>query len=132
MMSYIDLNWDFSQFDRDNMNRFLAAEYVTNANLIAADILAAPDPGPAAEELRAADAAIGRAKAAFAAHRYLEAVTFAKQAYDLVRKGAAEARVAVVGSEAGTTVELPPHRHRDLPIPAAVDRIGPDSHRARQ
>lgn len=22
MMSYIDLNWDFSQFDRDNMNRF--------------------------------------------------------------------------------------------------------------
>ena len=25
MMSYIDLNWDFSQFDRDNSDRFLAA-----------------------------------------------------------------------------------------------------------
>ena len=44
MMSYIDLNWDFSQFDRDNMNRFLAAAFACfNSNQIAADILA--DPG---------------------------------------------------------------------------------------
>jgi hypothetical protein len=28
MMSYIDLNWDFSQFDRDNMNRYLTSVYI--------------------------------------------------------------------------------------------------------
>ena len=36
MMSYIDVNWDFSQFDRDNMDRFQAAEQVEAANRLAA------------------------------------------------------------------------------------------------
>jgi hypothetical protein len=31
MMSYIDLNWDFSQFDRDNMNRYMAAAFAGKA-----------------------------------------------------------------------------------------------------
>ena len=39
-MSYIDLNWDFSQFDQDNHWRTTAAEYLINANAIAADVLA--------------------------------------------------------------------------------------------
>ena len=38
MMSYIDLNWDFSQFDRDNMNRYLTSVYLNQANAILADI----------------------------------------------------------------------------------------------
>jgi hypothetical protein len=56
MMSYIDLNWDFSQFDRDNMNRFLAAAYTSNANRIAAAVLADPDAAKALGRLRAAAA----------------------------------------------------------------------------
>ena len=34
-MSYIDLNWDFSQFDRDNMHRYQAAAYWRSSNEIA-------------------------------------------------------------------------------------------------
>jgi hypothetical protein len=34
MMSCIDLNWDFSQFDRDNMNRYMAAAKVENATTV--------------------------------------------------------------------------------------------------
>jgi hypothetical protein len=39
MMSYIDLNWDFSQFDRDNAARHQAAGYIINANVIAGRVL---------------------------------------------------------------------------------------------
>ena len=35
MMSYIDLNWDFSQFDRDNSARHHAAGYAKIANIVA-------------------------------------------------------------------------------------------------
>ncbi len=42
MMSYIDLNWDYSQFDLDNANRFQAAAYFKLANAVAADVLASP------------------------------------------------------------------------------------------
>jgi hypothetical protein len=105
MMSYIDLNWDFSQFDRDNMNRFLSAAFARNANRIAADILADPDAGRAADELAAADRLLGASKAAFAGHRYLTAVVLAKQAYDQVRRGARQAGVPVVGSHEGWEVE---------------------------
>ena len=48
MMSYIDLNWDFSQFDRDNSDRFLAAAYNEAANRLAAEVLADPDAGAGA------------------------------------------------------------------------------------
>ena len=30
-MSYIDVNWDFSQFDRDNAARHQAAGFIVNA-----------------------------------------------------------------------------------------------------
>ena len=44
MMSYIDLNWDFSQFDRDNAARHQAAGYILNANVIAGRILGSRRP----------------------------------------------------------------------------------------
>jgi hypothetical protein len=65
MMSYIDLNWDFSQFDRDNMNRYMTAAFAENANRIAADVLADPDAGRAADELAGADQLLGASKVAF-------------------------------------------------------------------
>ena len=55
MMSYIDVNWDFSQFDRDNSARHHAAGYALIANRIAADILRDRDRDRAAGELAAAD-----------------------------------------------------------------------------
>ncbi len=57
MMSYIDLNWDFSQFDRDNAARQQAAGYIVNANVIAGRILQSRDSRKAASDLGAADAA---------------------------------------------------------------------------
>jgi hypothetical protein len=106
MMSYIDLNWDFSQFDRDNMNRYVSAAFARNANRIAADILADPDAGRAADELAAADQLLGASKAAFARHQYLAAAFTARAAYRLVRRGARQAGVPVVGSTEGWEVDL--------------------------
>ena len=39
MMSYIDLNWDFSQVDRDTTARDHAAGYAKIANLVAAGLM---------------------------------------------------------------------------------------------
>ena len=100
IMSYIDLNWDFSQFDQDNMNRFKAAAFIEGANLLAAEALAADNPGRAFDELKRADHAIGAAERAFANHRYIAALRFASHAYGLVAEGAAEAGVDVPRVEA--------------------------------
>jgi hypothetical protein len=135
MMSYIDLNWDFSQFDRDNMNRFLSAAFARNANRIAADILADPDAGKAADELAAADRLLGASRAAFARHRYLAAVFLAKAAYKEVRRGAGQAGVPVVGSHEGWEVEgagSDTAAARKVAEGSAVDHLGPHSHRLRR
>ncbi|MDR7276863.1 hypothetical protein [Catenuloplanes atrovinosus] len=81
MMSYIDVNWDFSQFDRDNSDRFLTAAYAEAANRLSADVLADPDARRATADLYAADVKLGLAKAAFAAHEYRLAYTLAEEAY---------------------------------------------------
>jgi hypothetical protein len=108
----------------------MAAAYFRNANAIAEDVLASPDSGDASDELEDADAALGLAKDAFENHDYLTAAGHAKDAYDLVLEGAAEADVTVTGSSAGWTVDpptLPGNPHiKDY---AAVDRLA-GSHRA--
>jgi hypothetical protein len=135
MMSYIDLNWDFSQFDRDNMNRYMAAAFTRNANRIAADILADPDAGVARNELAAADRLLGASKTAFRRHRYLAASFLAKEAYDLVRRGARQAGVPVVGSTEGWEVEgggSDTAAAAKVADGTTVDAIGPRSHRLRR
>ena len=67
MMSYIDLNWDFSQFDRDNSARHHAAGYALIANR------ASPRLRRQAGRrlvLVQADGQLAAAKAALAAHDY--------------------------------------------------------------
>jgi hypothetical protein len=135
MMSYIDLNWDFSQFDRDNMNRYMSAAFTRNANRIAADILADHDAGKAADELATADRLTGASKAAFARHQYLTAVFLAKAAYDQVRKGARQAGVPVVGSHEGWEVEgagSSAAAARKLDEGSTVDELGQHGHRLRR
>jgi len=125
MMSYIDLNWDFSQFDRDNMNRFMAAAFVEHANAVAADVLADPDAGAATDELAAADVLIAESEAALAGHDYPRAALLAKAAYQAVREGAAQTGVEVVGSDAGVTVDPPVDgAERDCVGYAFIDRLG--------
>jgi hypothetical protein len=92
MMSYIDLNWDFSQFDRDNSARHHAAGYAKIANIVAEDLVGNP---AAAAKLAEADAALSTAQTAFATHNYGTALQFARQGYEAVVAGAALAGVPV-------------------------------------
>jgi hypothetical protein len=133
IMSYIDLNWDYSQFDRDNANRFQAAAYVINANAIAEDVLASTKAAAAQDELAAADAEIGKAKQALAAHDYVGAFDHARRAYQLVRSGAGKAGVEVVASENGWTVQPPRNEVKGGPAKrdySFKDRIGEGTKRS--
>jgi hypothetical protein len=132
MMSYIDLNWDFSQFDQDNMNRFLAAAYITNANKVAAKVLRSDDANEATQELNRADDLIGAAESAFSDHDYEDAAEAAKAAYDSVMEGADDADVEIRGSHAGTTVDTTPPSPSGRNLYSHVDRIGKGGHRARR
>jgi hypothetical protein len=135
MMSYIDLNWDFSQFDRDNAARHQAAGFILNANMIAGRILESRGADRAAGELAAADAAVGRAKAAIAAHLYPGTWASARAAYELVLRGADRAGVKVKPSYNGWAVQAkvkPEERSAPDPVLSygAFDRIGPGTKRS--
>jgi hypothetical protein len=103
MMSYVDLNWDFSQFDRDNTDRFQAAAYINNANALARKIQNDPDAAQAAGELAAADVAYGEAKAALARHNYAGTFEKAREAYEHALQGAHDAGIPVEPSDNGRT-----------------------------
>ena len=103
MMSYIDVNWDFSQFDRDNTNRFQAAAYINNANILAERILDGPRAGRAKDELEEADRYYGEARSALARHDYDATFDNARLAYESALDGATEAGVSVKASEDGRT-----------------------------
>lgn len=94
-MSYIDLNSDFGQFDRDNMARYLTVGYINQANTILASIYASPRAGNAAAALTAADAQAAGALGAYGAMNYGTAAARAKQAFGLVLMAAAQAGVQV-------------------------------------
>ena len=128
MMSYIDLNWDFSQFDRDNAARHQAAGYILNANVIAGRILASKKAGKAAGYLAAADAAVAKAEKAMADHDYTATWYAARDAYELVLEGADRADVRVEASHDGWFV-LPKVKSKSLRY-AAYDRIGAGTHRS--
>ncbi len=108
MMSYIDLNWDFSQFDRDNMDRYQAAAQVEAANRLAADALAGETPERAYGVLQRADRRIGGAKAALARHDYRAANRAAHAAYALATEAAREAGAAGAFRIAQLTPEQAP------------------------
>lgn len=86
-MSYIDLNWDFSQFDRDNMNHYLTAVYINQANSILARIYASSRAGQAPDLLASADASASAALAAYDAMNYASAASHASAAYSKVQAG---------------------------------------------
>jgi len=95
IMSYIDLNWDFSQFDRDNMNRYMTSIYINQANAILADIYASPRAGDASSLLTSADNHAAQALASFDAMDYAGAALHAKLAYGDVLAAAKAAGVQV-------------------------------------
>jgi hypothetical protein len=81
IMSYIDVNFSFGVFDRDNMYRWETAGYLNLANNLADDVLASPNAAQAAGLLRRADLEAGRARRSFERWNYRNAVTQARLAY---------------------------------------------------
>jgi hypothetical protein len=132
MMSYIDLNWDFSQFDADNLRRFQSAAYIEGANRLAAAALAGPNPGRATAALTAADRAVGQAERAFRQHRYVPAETLALAAYYLARQAAEQAGVDVDTVEAPVRAKaLAARAVRSKPGNVAVDSLEAGPRNAR-
>jgi len=95
IMSYVDLNWDFSQFDRDNMNRYLTSVYINQANAILANIYASPKANMAAGLLTSADNHAALALSAYDAMDYAGAASQARMAYRDVLAAAAKIGVSV-------------------------------------
>ncbi len=95
MMSYIDLNWDFSQFDRDNMNRYMTVTYINQANVILAKITKNPKANQVSSLLAAADANAGLALSKYASMDYSAAVLNAKSAYQQVLDAAKQIKIQV-------------------------------------
>jgi hypothetical protein len=95
IMHYLDLSSEFSQFDRDNMDRWMTAAYINQANVVLASIVASPRAGQVAATLASADADATAALGAYASMNYPAAVASAKSAYTKVLAAAAAAKVPV-------------------------------------
>jgi hypothetical protein len=133
IMSYVDLNWDFSQFDQDNFNRFHAAGYIITSNALAAQVLTSRNASAGLAALNAADVRVGLAKDRLAAHDYSGAFEEARQAYLHVRTAAAQAGVAVNASDRGWLVLPAVHgKGPNNRTYSYVDRYGPGTKRSAQ
>lgn len=95
IMSYIDLNYDFSQFDQDNMNRYLTAIFLNEANQVLAKILASPRAFQVSAAITAADAQAAAAVASLQAYDYPNAAAKASSAYRGLLAAAAAIHVAI-------------------------------------
>lgn len=104
VMSYLWVNHDFSQFDRDNMNRWQAAAYLESANAILAKIGKRGKDEDTSAALRRADIAAGNAKRSFSDHAYAKAASAAETAYRIVLMTAEKLGLKIVGSDSGTRV----------------------------
>jgi hypothetical protein len=94
-MSYLGSQIDFSQFDRDNLDRWLMAARFDAANEILADIYASPRASASAEELRRADELAGTARARLASWDLRGASLASRDAYQAVLAAASASGVQV-------------------------------------
>jgi hypothetical protein len=95
IMGYLFFGSGFSQFDRDNMNRYLTAAYINQANAVLAMIAASPRAGQVATLVLQADAAAAAALNAYDDMNYSGAAGDAKSAYERVLAAAATIDVPV-------------------------------------
>jgi hypothetical protein len=133
MMSYIDVNWDFSQFDRDNSDRFLTAAYHEAANRLAADVLGSGKVSRVRAQLRAADILLGLSTKAFARHDYRAAYAFAEGAYNQVVAAAQRAGVDPAGAAKALAARADAARRiTDVHEPHEfIDTLAPDGPRSQ-
>ena len=106
MMSYIDVNWEFGQFDKDNMYRWEFAGYLNWANQILAGIQSHPDRGQVSDRVDSANEYSQTATRAFRQWDYLTAATNARMAYETIAAAADALGLQLSGAALAT--ELPP------------------------
>lgn len=102
MMSYIDLNWDFSQFDYDNTARNATAGFLRHANLSLERIIRTGHRSEVKGLLRDADDCATTSLRQYRHMRYQRSANNARRAYNLVLKALAEIR-AKYGTTAAKT-----------------------------
>jgi hypothetical protein len=99
IMSYIDVNFSFGQFDKDNMNRFIFERVLTRSNRASAEILAVDSSARVTRTITEADARLTAAREAFNRNDYAAAAAEAVRGYQLVKSAAAQARVTLTEPE---------------------------------
>ena len=92
MMSYIDLNWDFGQFDYDTTARVMTVTYWNHSNQVAGRILESGRARMVSSLLKKADSRMVLALRAYRQMEYRTAAGRASQAYALVMKAAQRIR----------------------------------------
>jgi hypothetical protein len=127
VMSYVDVNHDFSVFDRDHMYRWQATAYLRSTNAIAADVLHSPRAAAGLPALADADREAGATQAALSVHDYPAVFTHARAAYLHARRAAEDAAVAVPADVLTPWTLQPagPEREYARTRPRYVDPIGP-------
>lgn len=86
VMGYRFLTYNFGQFDRDNMDRWLTAMYINHSNELLAGIIANNDHSQFFPRLTRADNDAADSLAAYQRMDYRIAVSLAKRSYDNVLK----------------------------------------------
>jgi hypothetical protein len=95
VMSYHQLSNNFSQFDRDNMDRWMTAVYINQANLILTKIAASPRAFQIDDLLTSADTDATSALAKYDTMDYSNAVLSAKSAYKKVLATAGQINIRI-------------------------------------
>ena len=95
VMSYLFTSNNFSQFDRDNMNRWMTAVYINQANKILARLVSSPRTAEVSNVLSSADADAAAALVKYGEMDYLVAVEKAKSAYERILTAAAQINIHI-------------------------------------
>jgi hypothetical protein len=90
VMHYLALSNGFGVFDRDNQYRWETAGYLNWANAVLGDVLHHPKASRVSSLIRRADDVAGESLEAFRDWDFLDAVTAAREAYELVARAAQE------------------------------------------
>jgi hypothetical protein len=94
-MMNANYEFDFSQFDRDNMNRNLVSAYINQADVILGKILASPRANKVSSDLSSADHLASVALNEYQSMEYANSVVLAKTAYERILSAASAIDVPV-------------------------------------
>ena len=101
LMTYVSVNSDYSRFELDNLQRWLAWQYLDLSNFILTQIAGSPRAGSVASAIQQADAQAGLALAAYQNYNYADAEQRARAAYN-----------ALVGAAGAIQVNLAPEAYQ--------------------